>query len=46
MYNKCMHLCMHVHAYREINCTQKSICDWLCENPPCLRANFDLLLGL
>ena len=21
-------------------------CDWLCENPPCSHANFDLFLGL
>ena len=21
-----------------------NICDWLCENPPCSRANFDLFL--
>ena len=24
----------------------QAICDWLCENPPCSRANFDLILEL
>ena len=37
-----LYICMYVYE-----CSLYRVqCDWLCRNPPCLHANFDLLIDL